>query len=888
MTFIFEEFLKNIYNFIIWVNEHLFMKLDIDIRIDAFIGILGVLIAIVIFIAETMNNEKMETKKRFILEKTQMKEIMIFSICILTFCIIKGIITIDDDSSPIINIIFFVEELLLNICIIKSILLTIKLFVVSLRLNTDSDYFFNEYGKYIERRLFFIHNKNISFSNKKLKNESIQKFVKDNAKYFSLDCENTDGYVPIKANKSGIFKTYSYKVLQTIIDKIEDDARNGGELIIYDKPLILLNLKGGEKINRGVTIAYCNNHFLSYEDSIKCSCLLNDSIPFPDNEINLIIKDLFSSAENTDDGNFDSDNRLIDYFRFLYKNDMRTLLDISYEYIRKIYVKYYTNKDKNSELARFLSLLSSVAYSNGDYEKFKFLGNYIYYCYSTQLNITNDIRETSYEFSNSLFRYKYYSIKDNNDFIYYDVLMSNFLSFLFDLLAKKEFEAIGDLFQNIIFDYNGFIDDEPDNYDIVKMQFSFGFIYGLIILSDKGILKHEDKKELNSLIYHIKSNFVEVYSQNKVIEYFKEYYNLNSNVQNVYSGFCFKFENKEYRNSWSGVHVDDASIIKEYINVFDIDHSDINTISLKLISKSDKYLYKKIMELIELKEKPKLEKILDINKDNHSLMKVLKKLIEECDAEEAKYIKNNPLSAEKINTFKNKIVETIENGNELIVYLNNNKKYSIVKRKSNRLFGLYQIIDREIFFEDIYGLEGISTNYGHSILNGITKDYLKKLDGSSILIKKDFTNYIKKLDKGVKYVIITSPSNLRNLNITRFNSHTVEISDKKLDLIIISNAKDIYLVKKSDLPKVDLLKPDIVGKGVCDKGIYFELIDCSTNTRIRNKIQKETVWLKEKGTVDDQIEYLKSKCALKLFISPSINKTKNFICYKFVMRETDD
>ena len=142
-----------------------------------------------------------------------------------------------------------------------------------------------------------------------------------------------------------------------------------------------------------------------------------------------------------------------------------------------MYIKYCTNKDKSIEFAKFLSSLSSIAYLNEDYEKFKFLSNYIYYCYSSQLNAPNDIREISYDFSNSLFRYKYYSVKNNRDFIYYDVLMSNFLSFLFDLLAKREFKAIGDLFQNIIFDYNGFIDNEPDNYDIVKMQFSFGNLF---------------------------------------------------------------------------------------------------------------------------------------------------------------------------------------------------------------------------------------------------------------------------------------------------------------------------------------------------------------------------------------------------------------------------
>ena len=53
-----EEFLKKVYNFIIWMNANIFEPLNGNVRIDAFVGIVGVLVAIVIFIAETMNDRK--------------------------------------------------------------------------------------------------------------------------------------------------------------------------------------------------------------------------------------------------------------------------------------------------------------------------------------------------------------------------------------------------------------------------------------------------------------------------------------------------------------------------------------------------------------------------------------------------------------------------------------------------------------------------------------------------------------------------------------------------------------------------------------------------------------------------------------------------------------
>src|SRR5699024_9069682 len=126
-----------------------------------------------------------------------------------SMCIIKEVIPYNKECTDLFNILFFVVELLLNIFICCSIWLTIKLFGIAIKLNTDSDYFFAEYDRYIEKRLIEIHSRNIRNSDKKLKNEPIEKFVKDNNKYFSFDSEVSDDYIPIKANKSGIFKSYS-------------------------------------------------------------------------------------------------------------------------------------------------------------------------------------------------------------------------------------------------------------------------------------------------------------------------------------------------------------------------------------------------------------------------------------------------------------------------------------------------------------------------------------------------------------------------------------------------------------------------------------------------------------------------------------------------------
>ena len=253
---------------------------------------------------------------------------------------------------------------------------------------------------------------------------------------------------------------------------------------------------------------------------------------------------------------------------------------------------------------------------------------------------------------------------------------------------------------------------------------------------------------------------------------------------------------------------------------------------------------------------------------------------------EEEYIKNNVIDNKKTESFRTLIIEEIEKGNELISYLKRNKKYIVSNKKSKKYFGFNQIIGRELFFEEIYGVDNISRDYGHAIISGISKKYVKKLDSISEIIKQDFFEYVKEIDKIENYVIITGPLNWKIFNLNNYKDTKVNIGDKKIDLIRIPKAKDIYLIRKQDMPVLKMLKPDVAEKkDLIKNNIFYQLIDCSTDEKTRNEVQKNTKWLNEKGTEKDQIEYLKGKCVFKLFVSPSIRKIPNTNCYKFFTTE---
>ena len=48
--------IKHIYSFMLFMNKNIFFKLDTSLRLDAYIGVLSILVAIVIFIVELVKD----------------------------------------------------------------------------------------------------------------------------------------------------------------------------------------------------------------------------------------------------------------------------------------------------------------------------------------------------------------------------------------------------------------------------------------------------------------------------------------------------------------------------------------------------------------------------------------------------------------------------------------------------------------------------------------------------------------------------------------------------------------------------------------------------------------------------------------------------------------
>ena len=117
-------------------------------------------------------------------------------------------------------------------------------------------------------------------------------------------------------------------------------------------------------------------------------------------------------------------------------------------------------------------------------------------------------------------------------------------------------------------------------------------------------------------------------------------------------------------------------------------------------------------------------------------------------------------------------------------------------------------------------------------------------------------------------------------------SDFVLIDEKKLEILKFPQIRSIYLIEKKDLPKLQYCKfNEELNQDNIDGNLYYEINDCSKDENLRNEIIEKSSWLSEKGSIENQNEYLKKQCVLKIFMAFKFHKVKNSKSLKFIIKE---
>lgn len=877
--------------------------LNSDIRRDIFIGITGLTVAIIIFIAEVISSKEYELEKRVILSKTNIINNMKFCIFIYFIMFLSSIVKSTYDSPNEIiyiqsDVLYIILQLTINVLILVFMYKTFNLFKISVKLNIDKEYFNKELDSYVNKRSVEIEKE---ASKKSLKN--IKKLKQDFETYLekrnSLSNDSLgvgfseEVYAQIYTNKRGIIKNYNYKTIDTIIESIDNVSIE--ETMDYhpnNEPIFVFTRQIGDKVEKNSIVGYCLKNYKKYFKDFSNCIVYDENSMYIGDEIKLINENLLELANNFSEPNdFDDNNKLFNYFNYLYQNDLNGVRKFSIYQLEETARLVYKDKYKNNKYAVFLNSISSLAFSNDNYDEYQQISRLIFFLYYQQLKIDgNDIKKVAYNFANHYFKYDYFSIRKNSDIRFYDELMANLLRFICVLIREKKFDVISILFKNVLLEHDMHINDDFEEKDILNLQFATGIIQCLMMLIDKKETSEEDKKAITNIIHWTKQYFINTYDAWQIIINFKKYYYKKSSIQDVYDHLEFDFIDHEYLSSWSSWHIDEKIILKELLCAFKIRTVFNDSINYDEITKDDKYYYKSLLEIISSTEQTKFEKVLNINNinniNNSNLIESLKLAISDSEKKEEEYIKNHQLDNKKMNDFEKIIKEEAIKNNELEDYLNKLNKIEYIDFKIKRVCGTNQLIPRDIFFEDYGGYEIIAKQLGGIFEPAKEKEFIKIIDSISKTVEDDLNDIIKTTNNIEDYLLITNYTNYDLINGYDGYSDFVLIDEKKLEIIKFPQIRSIYLIEKKDLPKLQYCKfNEELNQDNIDGNLYYEINDCSKDENLRNEIIEKSSWLSEKGSIENQNEYLKKQCVLKIFMAFKFHKVKNSKSLKFIIKE---
>lgn len=865
---------------LIEANEFIYgvlTSLECSDRINVYIGVTGILVAIVIFIAEVISNNKHEIYKKLILKRTDIIKNVKLMMAILLMMWISNIIKKET------KLLYCIIQLSINLLILYSMYKTLKIFIMAIKLNTNEKYLNEQLDIYVKDEILLYKEKS---KNKRKKqedsNKSFYKYTNNSNifKYSKYMIDMDENYRILYPNEEGYIKNYDYGILDYIAnytkiqintsDKIKESKIKDGNL---EKPEVFFCKKIGEKIDGRTPIAYYKNLDNDLVNNIK-KAVITDKIETDRVEnITKIIDDLFKLSKE-DIFNFDNNHKLLNLYESLCEDNNEDILKIFMTKTEEEYFEACKNIKYNKGYSRFLVRLLHTSFKYNKHSDFTIFNSYITGLYYRRMREKNvDFKAVAYDYANHIFNISFYSIKRKKDYQYYDNVMSNLLNIINWFVRFKKIDAINVLFNNIHFeDVNYKYDREMSEYDIVKFQFLIGFIY--IILYSYNRLDEKNLKELKEIITKIRYKFLYFHEIWEVIKNFKKYSKKKSEINKQIDNLEFYSEEKQYQNLYFLDHIDILEVLKCFLYMFNIRWSDIESIDRNDIERNDRFEFERIITLFkENHEYINIERIFDFEKyDISKVEEVLNKAVSIANEKEEQYKREAQLIEEKVKEFKRIVIENskIKNGILEVLYDAGKVKYSNYKLK--KVFGINQLIPRNLFFEEMHGVETIAIDYGKAFPRGINKELIETIESYSEYTKENLNTILNRINELDNYVLIMNSSQYYKLNFETEENY-LKINDKKIRVVRNNNTNKIIIINKRSLPQIEYCKFDDIynQKNIYDN-LYYELTDCSKDPELIKNIIKSTDWIKEKGDETEQINYLRQQCNFKVYMSYQILK----------------
>ena len=847
--------MENIYHKMLGV----FNILADDNRVSVIGLLMSMIIAIVIFIAEYIRDKNTtEIRKKFFINKTNLKKMLGISFVLVFLLLLEPLFNASKSSKYFIflrpydrvfNIAFILYQIAILYTSIKMIIGIMISFYEAIKLVANKKYFEEQFYLFLDD----IINKNLvsNNSNDSEAKKQMNDFINENKGKIALQSNNSnlDKYVPIVAQYSGTVKSFNYEKIEKLLLKIEKDSAYN--TVIYynnNEPILIIKDILNKKINNGYIIGYCLEPYIDYFEDSK---LIINYYPTSRIDLNLfknINIDLLLTYRNeySDlDGRFNFSR--YNYYSKLFKSNNEAVLNQLSQDLDNIAYSIRNDFEKKDRFLSFISSLSILAIEENQISFFYENGNRITELFCYGIERTNE-KQIAYLYCLYYFKNAYYEITDEKfNYDYYQTLMSNLLSIIITFLKYEKYDGIDYLLRNITIP-NKFYQSRNNEKNVADIQFSYGILKAIYLKNSKKTNK-EDVPIINELLKWTFYNFTNIYSAQELIDAYKNNWKNNSLITKIYSHV--DFDDKKYLSSWSIVSPNISNIITFALEKF---HKHLNTIyDENRVDTNDSNVYSKILEELKEKENPELLQKYEL---------LLTNIIAACHKQEVKNNINLCVVDNILETIKEKIRNNIKPH-----YI----KDEIINIKStneinNELYGFDMLVEK--------GLLNSKSEYVKFMIKNFVDDFIYHQDKLLYdVIKKTKNVSLIKWNKRSKYVLIGN-----NISINQFKSSDYgkeKIENYKIEYIYLSIKCDLILMKKNNLPELELYKYNgsFEVNNIIDN-YYCNITDLNKDSDMREKIILSNSWLNKKNNLEDPNEYLKQRCRVQLLMNLNYKVSK--------------
>lgn len=886
------EFVKNIYEFSKKIYEIIFeilIKLNCgDERINIYIGISGLLIAIVIFVAELVSNNKYEVHKKLILNRTNIVGNVTFTIIVMFVIWINNIVEKDY------NLIFFMFQILENICVIVSAYKIVEILKTTILLNTNEKYFNEQLDNYISNEIdLYTSNRNKILKHKDRFNDNFFEYVRKSKIFVYKDYVTglDESYEKIYPLGYGYIEKYDYFMLDEIENECLVQIKERKELKESridneenQKAQVILCKKIGERIDKRTPIAYYRGKDDKVIKKIQQTIIIDRFETDKFENITKIIDDLFKMAKDNV-YYYDKNYRLYCLYETMCKNQNEDVLKIYMSKIEETYFDARKDIENYKDFIRFLIKLLLCSYNYDRYNDFSIFNSYITSLYFKKMQLENaDFDKIAYEYANNIYNISYYQIKRKKYYKYYDDVMANLLSFINGLVQKNKINSIEVLFENIYIDEVYYLDKKLNENEMINFQFCIGLInillYSYKNLSDKNI------EIIKRILLNLQYKIFGLYEIWDLIINFKRYSVAKSRINDIIKGFDFCFDNKDYRNIYLSTPLEWEEILKCLMYVFDVNILDLENINEMDIDVNDRFKFERLLELFKTDHKfKKIEDIFNFSDYKvENVEKVIDEVLKIIDKKELEYMMKGKLLDSKIEKFKSILVENSKINEGIMIVLEECDKIKNENTKIKRTEGINELIPRELFFENSFGYESVAKQYGRAFIKNVNKKIINNIKNNSRFINASLNEFLENKSDICDYVLIINYRFFNKMNFEKIGDY-LKVKDGKIRVVRTNDIEGAIVVNKNSLPIIKYCSfEDEVDPNIIYNRFYCEVKDCSKDEELINEILENADWLKQEGEEREQINYLRQKCVLKATVAYQIINPNEYECLFFEMK----